>query len=83
MVVLGVDAHKRSHTVVAADEAGAGLGSVTVQATPEGHLKVLRWAAQWPERRWAVEDCRHLSRRLEADLLAAGEMIVRVPPICP
>jgi transposase len=27
-----------------------------------------------------VEDCRHLSRRLEADLLAAGEVIVRVPP---
>src|SRR4029079_2266785 len=26
------------------------------------------------------EDCRHLSRRLEADLLAAGEVIVRVPP---
>jgi hypothetical protein len=25
-----------------------------------------------------VEDCRHLSRRLEADLLAAGEVIVRV-----
>ena len=32
------------------------------------------------ERRWAVEDCRHLSRRLERDLLAAGERIVRVPP---
>nr|WP_234382114.1 transposase [Streptomyces dysideae] len=29
---------------------------------------------------WAVEDCRHLSRRLERDLLAAGERIVRVPP---
>jgi transposase len=27
-----------------------------------------------------VEDCRHLSRRLEADLLAAGETITRVPP---
>ena len=29
---------------------------------------------------WAVEDCRHLSRRLERDLLGAGERIVRVPP---
>jgi transposase len=27
-----------------------------------------------------VEDCRHVSRRLERDLLAAGERIVRVPP---
>jgi transposase len=26
-----------------------------------------------------VEDCRHLSRRLERDLLTAGEVIVRVP----
>ena len=41
----------------------------------------LRWAARFgAERRWAVEDCRHLSRRLERDLLAAGESIVRVPP---
>jgi transposase len=27
-----------------------------------------------------VEDCRHLSRRLERDLLGVGERIVRVPP---
>jgi len=31
------------------------------------------------ERQWAIEDCRHLSRRLERDLLIAGETIVRVP----
>jgi transposase len=80
MVVLGTDAHKSSHTVVAADEAGAEVGSITVAATPEGHLKALRWAARWAQRRWAIEDCRHLSRRLEADLLAAGELVVRVPP---
>ena len=30
--------------------------------------------------RWAVEDCRHLSARLEIDLLEAGEQVVRVPP---
>jgi len=80
MVVLGTDAHKRNHTVVAADEAGVELGSTTVTATPEGHLKLVRWAARWPERRWAIEDCRQLSRRLEADLLKLGEQVVRVPP---
>lgn len=80
MVVLGADAHKRSHTLVAADEAGVELGSITVGATPEGHLKLVRWAARWPDRRWAIEDCRALSRRLEADLLATGESVVRVPP---
>ena len=80
MVVLGTDAHKRSHTVVAADEAGVEVGSITVGATAEGHLKLVRWAAKWPERRWAIEDCRALSRRLEADLLKLGEQVVRVPP---
>lgn len=29
---------------------------------------------------WAVEDCRHVSGRLERALLAAGEAVVRVPP---
>jgi len=80
MVVLGTDAHKRNHTVVAADEAGVEIGSVSVGATPEGHLKLVKWAARWPERRWAIENCRQLSRRLEADLLEIGELVVRVPP---
>jgi transposase len=38
------------------------------------------WARGHGVQRWAVEDCRHLSRGLERDLLAAGEVIVRVPP---
>ncbi len=80
MVVLGTDAHKRSHTVVACDEAGAELGSITVAATEDGHLRAVKWAARWGMRKWAIEDCRHLSRRFEADLLAAGELVVRVPP---
>jgi len=79
VIVLGVDAHKRSHTVVAVDEVGRKLGERTVAATPEGHLEAARWAARWPDRRFALEDCRHVTRRLEADLLAAGEAVVRVP----
>jgi len=72
MLVLGIDAHKRTPTVVAVDEAGRKLGQhTTMSATTADHLELVRWA---------VEDCRHLSRRLERDLLAAGEAIVRVPP---
>lgn len=81
MVMLGVDAHKRTHTIVAVDGNGKELGSVTVAATPAGHRKALRWATQrWEQREWALEDCRHLSRRLEADLLRAGERVLRVTP---
>src|SRR6266705_6758732 len=80
MVVLGADLHKRSHTVVAVDGTGRKLDVKTVAATTEGHLELRRWAEQWPERRWALEDCRQLSRRLEADLVRSGETVVRVPP---
>lgn len=82
MITLGIDAHKRTHTVVAVDDVGRQLGTkTTTSATSEEHLALVRWAENFgPERTWAVEDCRHLSRRLEADLLGVGERIVRVPP---
>jgi transposase len=80
MVTIGSDSHKSTHTVVAVDANGRELGQKTVKATPDGHLEALRWAGKWPERCWALEDCRHLSRRFEADLLRAGETVVRVPP---
>lgn len=82
MIMLGIDAHKRSHTVVAVDELGRQLGVRTTTATTTAeHLDLVRWADRFgPERTWAVEDCRHLSRRLERDMLAAGERLVRVPP---
>jgi Transposase len=80
MVIVGIDAHKRSHTAVAVDDAGRRLGQPTIGTSREDHLALLGWAEQFgPQRSWAIEDCRHLSRRLEADLLAAGESIVRVP----
>ena len=81
MLVLGIDAHRRTHTVVAVDEAGRKLGQhTTTSATTTDHLELVRWADRFgTDRRWAVEDCRHLSRRLERDLLTAGEAIVRVP----
>jgi transposase len=80
MLTIGVDAHKRSHTAVAVDANGQPLAERSVPATPAGHLALLGWAGRFGQRRWAVEDCRHLSRRLEADLLRAGERVVRVPP---
>ncbi|MFC3745066.1 IS110 family RNA-guided transposase, partial [Paractinoplanes deccanensis] len=60
------------------DDLGRKLGEKTVAATSEGHLSAVQWAAQWPDMRFAVEDCRHLTRRLEGDLLRAGCAVVRV-----
>jgi transposase len=79
LIVIGADSHKRTHTVVALDTVGRRLGEKTVAATGDGHYALVRWAAQWPEVEFALEDCRHLTRRLEQDLLAAGHRVVRVP----
>ncbi len=80
MVVLGADLHKRSHTIVVIDATGRQLAEKTIAATDAGHLELRRWAAQWPDRTWGLEDCRHLSRRLDAELVRAGEAVVRVSP---
>jgi transposase len=80
MVIIGIDSHKRTHTAVAADLNGSKLAEKTVPATSDGHLELVRWAAGLGQRSWAVEDCRHLSRRLERDLLLAGEAVRRVWP---
>jgi transposase len=81
VIVLGVDPHKDTHTVVAVDAVGQALGELTVRARTPGHERAMTWArALGGERLWAVEDCRHVSGRLERDLIAAGEAIVRVPP---
>jgi transposase len=80
MMVIGIDAHKRSHTAVTVDELGRQGFTKTVGTTTQGHLELLKWAAGYDEQRlWAIEDCRHLTRRLERDLIAAGEL-VGVPP---
>ena len=85
MVVLGIDTHKRTHTVVAVDEQGRKIGQRTIGTTSSDHLEAVAWADQLApdevaDQVWAVEDCRHLSRRLERDLLTAGRRIVRVHP---
>ena len=82
MVVVGADVHKRTHTFVAVDEVGRELGAKTFEAATRrapvrrcGGL-IRSSATIW----WAIEYCRHLSARLERDLLSAGQSVVRVPP---
>jgi transposase len=78
MIVIGVDVHKHSVAAVAADEAGRMLAEQTIQV---GSDQLLAWAAGLdPQRLWALEDCRRLTRWLERQLLSAGEELVRVPP---
>ncbi|TCC50494.1 hypothetical protein E0H73_41230 [Kribbella pittospori] len=79
MVMIGTDSHKRTRTVVALDDVGRRLGVKTVLTNSEGHFELVRWSAKFNEVAFALEDCRHLTRRLEAELLAAGCRVVRIP----
>lgn len=83
VVVVGIDVHKDTHCAVAVDEAGRQLGkAMTFKTTDAGCLALWRWAsgAHGVGVVFAVEDCRHLTTRLERALLAAGARVVRVPP---
>ena len=54
-VMIGVDPHKGSHTAVAIDAAEEPLGELRVRASAGQAEKLVAWAADWPERTWAVE----------------------------
>jgi transposase len=57
---------------------------LTVAATDVGHQRLLAWSVEHQlggPVTFAVEDCRHVSTRLERDLLTAGQQVVRVPPV--
>ena len=82
MVVIGIDAHKASHTAAAVQEAtGKDVAQRTVSARAAGYGTLLEWGrALAADRVWAIEDCRHVSGGLERFLLGRGERIIRVPP---
>jgi transposase len=79
-VILGVDPHKGSHTVVAVDQAEVVLGQLRVRAGAAQAGRLLAWAAAWPERTWAVEGARGTGYLLARQLVAAGERVLDVQP---
>lgn len=85
VVVVGIDVHKDTHcaVAVAVDEAGRQVaGPVTVRSSDAGHRQLLRWVDRdlGGAVKFAVEDCRHVSTRLERAMLTAAQAVVRVPP---
>ena len=82
MIVIGVDAHKETHTAAAVNgHTGRQLGEKTVAARELGHEELVGWGRSLGEQRvWALEDCRQVTGGLERLLLWRGERVVRVPP---
>jgi transposase len=82
MIVISADTHKTTHSFSAIEEATGRIGAErTFKADRAGMLATLRWAhGLGDERVWALEDCRHVSGRLERFLVASGERVIRVAP---
>jgi len=77
VIWIGVDAHKRVHEAVAISESGV-IGTRTIPNTPAAWAALLSWAAQWPERIWAVEGAWYLGRGLAQHLAERGERVHEV-----
>jgi len=69
MTVIGIDAHKRTHTLVAIDGGGRKLGQKTVSANSSGHAEAMQWATTrfGTDLTWAVEDNRSVTGLLERE----------------
>src|ERR1019366_4488669 len=80
VVMIGVDPHKGSHTAVAIGSDEEPLGKLRVRASVTQAQRLVTWAADWPERTWAVEGAGGLGHLLAQQLVAAGERVLDVQP---
>ena len=80
MVIIGIDAHSRSHAAAAVDEHGRLIDGVEVTAGDSGLERLAAWIAALPAPRLvAVENARGYALALVRRLLVQGEELVDVP----
>ncbi len=79
-MVIGIDPHKRARTPQqpSTKPRPCWANCVFAQAAQLEHL--LAWAAQWPERTWAIEGAGGLGYLPARQLVAANERVVDVQP---
>lgn len=79
-MMIGIDPHKSTHTATAVEPGNhREVASIRIDATLREYRRMLTWAQQWPQRRWAIENAEGLGRHLTSWLLARGEQVVDVP----
>ena len=79
-VMIGIDPHKASHTATAIDATEKVLAKVRVKADTDQLVRLLAWAAEFPDRTWAIDNATGLGLLLAQQLLRAGERVLDVPP---
>ncbi|MDV6014397.1 IS110 family transposase [Haloechinothrix sp. LS1_15] len=81
MMLIGIDPHKHTHTATTvAPDTNQDVASMRFGASLSEYERMLDWAAQWPQRRWAVENADGMGRHVSSWLLARGEQVVDAPP---
>jgi transposase len=81
MIILGLDPHPGSHTVVALDSNGRLLANLTVPNTEAGLEQLHLFAKQFGARRWAIEGAgNHFIAKFVTELLAQEETVYSIAP---
>jgi transposase len=78
-VVIGVDPHKASNTLVVIDGRERVLGQQRFANDRTGHRQMKTFAKTYPDRVWAVEGARGVGAGLAQRLVAEGEPVLNVP----
>jgi transposase len=79
VITIGIDPHKSSLTAVAVQPDGQTHPPIRLVVGRTTPVVLLAWAAQWPERQWAVEGATGLGRGIAQQLVTAGEQVLDVP----
>jgi len=74
--IIGIDPHKGSHTAAVIDRDEQLVGEVSVIADRRQRDRLLRWAAPFEPRLWAVEGATGVGALLAQQLVEAGETVV-------
>lgn len=76
---IGIDPHKGSHVAAVLNEHEELLEELRVRADRQQRERLLKFAAAYTPRVWAIEGARGLGALLAQQLVAVGETVVDVP----
>ncbi len=79
-VVIGVDPHKASNTLVVIDREENVLAQQRFDNTREGYREMKTFARVFRDRTWAVEGARGVGASLAQRLVAENEPVLNIPP---
>src|SRR5436853_7720963 len=77
--IIGIDPHKGSHTAAVIDRDEQLVGELSVIADRRQRDRLVRWAAPFEPRLWAVEGATGVGALLAQQLVACGETVIDVP----